>query len=184
LVSNSPTDIYPLGFIDIGVILRVLIAHNDPDFLGSLQCQLDARGYSADVAVDGVQCASILKRVSPAIVVLDANLRWGGADGVAAIMQSEPRFRKTPILVVSDPSVTHEPTPGTMVFQTMREPLRVADLAELIVILTSHQNAIQSDAPTQPRSVKSVRGSAKVAALSDRYLFFPKQKTRPSTQDP
>lgn len=61
---------------------RVLLATDD-DRLGSVtHYQLTDHGYAVATAAGGVECVALLGEFAPDVVVLDADLLWGGADGV------------------------------------------------------------------------------------------------------
>jgi DNA-binding NtrC family response regulator len=67
----------------------VLIAEGDAELCAVYQRFLSERGYEVETASDGLDCLEKLRRVTPAVLVLDRELRWGGSDGVLAWLREE-----------------------------------------------------------------------------------------------
>src|SRR5215472_2155778 len=67
----------------------LLIADTDAELCDFYQKFLTERGYQVETASDGLDCLAKLRRVTPAAVVLDLELRWGGGDGVLAWLRKE-----------------------------------------------------------------------------------------------
>ena len=67
----------------------VLIAESDAELRDAYRTYLTGRGYEVETAADGLDCLEKLRRVTPAVLVLDRGLRWGGADGVLACLREE-----------------------------------------------------------------------------------------------
>jgi DNA-binding response OmpR family regulator len=67
----------------------LLIAESDAELCDAYQRFLTERGYDVETAADGLDCLEKLRRHQPAVLVLDRELRWGGADGVLACLREE-----------------------------------------------------------------------------------------------
>ena len=67
----------------------LLIAQSDAELRDAYRRFLTGRGYDVETAADGLDCLEKLRRVAPAVLVLDRELRWGGADGVLAWLREE-----------------------------------------------------------------------------------------------
>jgi DNA-binding response OmpR family regulator len=67
----------------------LLIAESDPELCAVYERFIRARGYKVETACDGLECLAKLRRVTPAAIVLDLGLRWGGGDGVLAWLREE-----------------------------------------------------------------------------------------------
>lgn len=81
---------------------QLLIADAD-DYLSDLyQKYFAAHGYSVRVASGGVECLTALRETTPDVLVLDAELKWGGADGVLAVMDEEDGLSTIPIVLLND----------------------------------------------------------------------------------
>lgn len=78
----------------------VLIAHADPTAMAAHAQHLEAAGYVALTAGDGLKCLERLREAPPDVLVLDAEIPWGGGDGVLAVCQEEPGLRAIPTIVI------------------------------------------------------------------------------------
>jgi len=67
----------------------ILIAESNVELRDIFQRFLNERGFAATTASDGLECLEQLRRCCPAVLVLDRELRWGGADGVLACLREE-----------------------------------------------------------------------------------------------
>lgn len=81
---------------------RLLIADADSYLSDLYQKYFGAHGYSVRVASGGVECLTALRETTPDVLVLDTELKWGGADGVLAIMDEEDGFATIPIVLLND----------------------------------------------------------------------------------
>jgi DNA-binding response OmpR family regulator len=77
----------------------VLIADGDDELCAAYQRFLSSCGYLAQTSTDGVDCLEKLRRVMPAVIVLDPDLRWGGGDGVLAWLREEDSTHTVPVIV-------------------------------------------------------------------------------------
>src|SRR5262249_13759554 len=76
----------------------LLIAEGDPEFSEFLQHFLSERGYDVEAASDGLDCVAKLRRATPAAVVLDLELLWGGGDGVLSWVREERTATRLPVI--------------------------------------------------------------------------------------
>lgn len=63
-----------------------------------------ASGYAVRVANGGVECLTALRETRPNVHVLDAELKWGGADGVLTMMDEADGLSKSPIVLLNEPN--------------------------------------------------------------------------------
>jgi DNA-binding response OmpR family regulator len=115
----------------------VLIAEGDPELCGLYQRFITARGYGAETASDGLECLGELRRATPAAVVLDRELRWGGGDGVFAWLREE---RGTSGVAVILMATAGHPLDGTEVIeppvvQLLLKPFGLTALLESVRIV-------------------------------------------------
>lgn len=81
---------------------QLLIADAD-DGLSDLYLKyFGAQGYSVRVVSGGVECVTALRETPPDVLVLDTELKWGGADGVLSIMNEEDGFSTIPVVLLND----------------------------------------------------------------------------------
>ena len=74
---------------------RLLIADRDAELCEVFRTFLTERGYEVETSTDGLDCLAKLRQVTPAVLVLDLELLWGGGDGVLAWLRGKlqrPRF--------------------------------------------------------------------------------------------
>lgn len=81
---------------------RILIADADSYLSDLYQKYFGAHGYSVRVAAGGVECLTALRETTPDVLVLDTELKWGGADGVLAVMDEEDGLSTIPIVLLND----------------------------------------------------------------------------------
>jgi DNA-binding response OmpR family regulator len=67
----------------------LLIAESDAELCDVYQRFFSERGYVVETASDGLDCLAKLRQATPAAVVLDLELPWGGGDGVLAWLRDE-----------------------------------------------------------------------------------------------
>jgi DNA-binding response OmpR family regulator len=106
--------------------MRVLIADADPALLEILQSFLRGRGHEVEMAGDGLECLSTLRRFAPDVLVLDRDLLWGGGDGVMAHMREDPSLADVPVIVLADQDISDKP--GGLRAGWLRKPYRFSDL--------------------------------------------------------
>ena len=67
----------------------ILIADADPEWSRHCQLFLSQKGFDVVTAAGGVECLGILRLVTPAVLVLDQGIAWGGSDGVLARLRED-----------------------------------------------------------------------------------------------
>jgi DNA-binding response OmpR family regulator len=80
---------------------NLLIADGDAELRAVYQRFLSERGYQVATASDGLDCLEKLRRLSPAVLVLDLELRWGGGDGVLARLREESATSRVPVVLTA-----------------------------------------------------------------------------------
>jgi len=80
---------------------HVLIADGDAELCGIYGQFLTERGYEVETSPDGLDCVRKLRQLTPAVLVLDLELRWGGGDGVLGWLREEPRFLPNNVVLTS-----------------------------------------------------------------------------------
>lgn len=79
--------------------LCVLLAEADPTAAAHAR-ELEQIGYTVLTVSDGLGCVERLRSQRPDVLVLDAEIPWGGGDGVLAVCQEEPQLRCIPAIVM------------------------------------------------------------------------------------
>jgi DNA-binding response OmpR family regulator len=67
----------------------LLVAEGDGELCQVYQSFLAGHNYDVSVAADGLECLDQLRRVTPAVLILDRELRWGGSAGVLAWLREQ-----------------------------------------------------------------------------------------------
>jgi len=62
---------------------------------------VESLGHKVHVASGGVQCIALLEEQNPDVIVLEAPLFWGGADGVLQNVQQNSRLGAIPVILVA-----------------------------------------------------------------------------------
>ena len=106
---------------------RVVLASGDDRVRAAGRARLAADGWEVATACDGLECVVHLRQAGAEVVVLDANLLWGGADGVLEhIADGAPPA--IPVVFLGNPP--HRPAGGgTAVVAILEKPVDADTLA-------------------------------------------------------
>jgi two-component system response regulator PrrA len=137
----------------------VLIAEGDSELCGLYQEFLTTRGYQAETASNGLDCLAKLRRATPAAVVLDLELRWGGGDGVLAWLRAEGVASGVPVILTSRVGY---PVDGAVII----EPPVVQFLLKPFALSALHESVRSAIAQRQ----EPVRRTENVPVLSELFL--------------
>jgi DNA-binding response OmpR family regulator len=80
---------------------NLLIADGDAALCDVHRMFFTRMGYEVETALDGLDCLAKLRRLLPAVLVLDLELRWGGGDGVLARLREERTFAEIPVVLTT-----------------------------------------------------------------------------------
>jgi DNA-binding response OmpR family regulator len=112
----------------------LLIAESDAELRDAYRTFLTGRGYDVETAADGLDCLEKLRRLTPAVCVLDRDLRWGGADGVLAWLREERTTSGVSVVLTATagnlPDVAGDIEPP--VVQLLPKPFGLAALLESV----------------------------------------------------
>jgi two-component system response regulator AtoC len=135
----------------IFMIQSVLIAEGDGELCAIYKKFLTERGYRVETARDGLDCLANLRRTTPAAVVLDLELRWGGGDGVLAWLREQQALAQLPVVLTATAGSTLAATDAIVppVVQILPKPFT------LMTLLDSVRAAIASTRPADRFAVDS-----------------------------
>lgn len=85
--------------MDNNPLETVLVVDDSPESLGMLNTALNAQGYTALVALNGEQALSIVKKIQPDVILLDAMMP--GMDGFETCKALKPLLPNTPIIFMT-----------------------------------------------------------------------------------
>lgn len=109
---------------------NVLIADGDAALLDVYRRFLTVRGFQVETARDGVDCLAKIKQRTPAAVVVDRDLLWGGSDGVVACLSEQSATAELPVILMSpDAAVKVDfDGDGSSAVRMLRKPFVLRDL--------------------------------------------------------
>jgi two-component system KDP operon response regulator KdpE len=80
---------------------RLLIADRMAELCEIYREFLTAHGYEVDTSTNGLACLAKLRELTPAALVLDRDLLWGGGDGVLAWLREDSPTPRIPVLLTA-----------------------------------------------------------------------------------
>jgi DNA-binding response OmpR family regulator len=127
----TPTWISIINEFMRNIVMRplLLIALNDSGLCDTYQHFLGKQGYEVESTCDGLECLARLRRQSPAVIILDRHLLWGGGDGILAWLREECGAAKIPVILMVD-GMVDKPLPP--VKQVLRKPFPLSELLETV----------------------------------------------------
>ena len=88
--------------------LRVLIANPDVAALSRIGCLFTSRGYEVELAGRATDALTILRDQSPQLLIVDEHLRWGGCDGLLAVLSEAQCLHYIRVIITRDGRPLHE----------------------------------------------------------------------------
>ena len=111
--------------------MRVLIADCDESVLKRCAEDCFHRSIALRSATGGVDCLAELRRWPPDVLVLDAELPWGGGDGVLEIMGEDDALARIPVVLL-DGNSANPAGPGRFPPNVVGRLLKPVDIATLL----------------------------------------------------
>lgn len=135
----------------------ILVAEDDSELAELYQCYLARCGYRVVTASCGVECLSIIRNESPAVIVASVDLSWGGADGLLDYLREESCQHCAPSVILTgctaDENVA-ELREEPCVFRYLRKPFLMGRLLDCIRAITSEVSGRERSALyAHPRQV-------------------------------
>jgi DNA-binding response OmpR family regulator len=127
--SESPS------FLRKSVMKPVILITNGSAELCRIWCYfLAKRGYEAETAADALDCLAKLRRLKPAVLVLDLDLRWGGSGGVLACLREDSQMPWVPVVLTAAAGSTELPSELLQppVVQCLHKPFSLTALLESV----------------------------------------------------
>ena len=115
---------------------RVLIIEDDQELRELLRTTLEAEGFTAEIATDGAEGLSRLRRGIPDLVLLDLVLP--GVNGLEVLMalRSDPAARRVPVIVMTGTQTQASELRGLGVVALLHKPFATdALLARIAAVL-------------------------------------------------
>jgi CheY-like chemotaxis protein len=81
--------------------MRILVASSSVFRQQFYQEVVEKLGHEISVTSGGLDCVSQLRASPPDLLILEAPLHWGGAEGVLEVAQNELGSRELPVILVA-----------------------------------------------------------------------------------
>jgi DNA-binding response OmpR family regulator len=113
----------------------VYIADADRELCDLYRRFFTHHGWRVEISGGGLECLAQLRRSLPHLLVLDAQLPWGGADGLLAVMRDDPCLARIPVVLTSMGDFPQPPGGLVLpsVVRTLAKPFSLAVLLEIAV---------------------------------------------------
>ena len=124
----------------------LLIADGDAELCDLYQRYITGRGYEVETASDGLECVAKLRQATPAAMLLDLELRWGGGDGVLAWLREDRAAPQVPVILMATTGCSLDVAKVIKppVVQVLPKPFT------LTALLMSVRSAVARNARAQP----------------------------------
>lgn len=86
----------------------LVVADRDPELCDFYEQLLMEHGFDVISTSDGLDCLKRLRQATPAALVLDRDLRWGGCDGVLAWLREERPAHEVAVILTAAGSCPHD----------------------------------------------------------------------------
>jgi CheY-like chemotaxis protein len=106
-----------------------LLVEDDRSLRQLYRLELELRGFTVEIAGDGIQALSIIERMRPDLVVLDLGLPRLGGLAVAQELAAHVETRSVPVVVVTGST---EPLDETAFVAVIRKPVTSHELATTV----------------------------------------------------
>lgn len=79
----------------------ILVVDDDPDILRVLQLLFERNGFQVRIAPNGQEAVRILRKFTPAAVILDVMMPGISGFDVCRVIKREPRLEKVPVVFLT-----------------------------------------------------------------------------------
>jgi DNA-binding NtrC family response regulator len=110
----------------------ILIADADQDLCDLFEQFFSHQGWQVRTFGGALECLAQLRQCPPQLLILDADLPWGGADGLLAVMRDDPALARVPVILTSTEGSleAHPRLLSPPVVQVLEKPFPLAALLE------------------------------------------------------
>lgn len=138
----------------------VFIADADAELRDLYREFFTHHGWRVQTSEGGLECLSQMRRYSPHLLILDLELRWGGADGLLAVMRGDPGLARVPVVLTST-EASSEALSGLMsppVVQALGKPFSLTVLLGIARSVLWHAQPISEGTNQGGRHADDPRG--------------------------
>jgi DNA-binding response OmpR family regulator len=120
----------------------MLIAESDAELCELYSRFATERGYRVETCSDGLDCVRRLRQATPAVLVLDLELPWGGGDGVFAWLREEPQLFPNRVVLTSTETSAHHLASLELspVIKTLTKPFPLSALLDWPSLVASDES--------------------------------------------
>jgi DNA-binding response OmpR family regulator len=115
--------------------MDILVAEGDADLAASYWRFLGDQGFVVTIAARGTDCLTVLQHWFPAVLALDLDLPWGGAQGVLMHLRSQRSHQRLPAVILTG-HIPEERLPAGLleapVVRYLCKPLVLTELLETV----------------------------------------------------
>jgi hypothetical protein len=87
------------GFVRL--VMRILIASSSDHRQGQFREAIEGLGHQVLLAKGALECVERLRQGGVELMILEAPLLWGGAEGVLEVAQCDGEFGRLPVILVA-----------------------------------------------------------------------------------
>jgi CheY-like chemotaxis protein len=110
----------------------VLIVEDDEDIRTDLAAILRIKGFTVSEAANGLEALARMRDELPCVLLLDLMMPEMNGWELGAVMQSEPRLQKVPIVVVSGAGRLEQSTDAMAPAAVLPKPFELAHLLDVV----------------------------------------------------
>ena len=81
--------------------MHILVASSSAFRQSIYRDAVESLGHAVSVTSGGVECTTRIRQQRPDMLILEAPLFWGGAEGVLQVVESESSSRHLPVILVA-----------------------------------------------------------------------------------
>lgn len=131
----------------------IVVADGDSTLLKLVECYLSFRGHSVFSANGAIDAMSAVRAVRPDIVVVDAELQWGGWTGIRALMNEDPFLVEIPLVLIADrvPADDLRDAKRPVIASWLSKPFRLFQLQVAIENSLAGRNMARCDSAHRAR---------------------------------
>ena len=104
----------------------ILVAESDDELRGLFRAYFRKLGFEVATAASGLDCLEQLRQNPPAVLLLDEDLTWGGADGLLAWLREDSRCDRTAVVMMA--TIGGLSNQGEPVVASLQKPFRLTSL--------------------------------------------------------
>jgi two-component system nitrogen regulation response regulator NtrX len=126
----------------------LLIADADAQRRDAFRRFFSQCGFRVATAADGLDCLAKLRAIEPDVLIAEADMPWGGAAGVVAMLQEDHDWSNVPAVMIvgsAPPEVLGERT-GVPARSCFQQPVAIKRLLDRVCLAIAFGDPRRTDA--------------------------------------